>query len=220
MDSNQTAKARRELRNIFKEAVKEEGNVDVGAATFSLWRLAQLMDKTPLRRVLAHLEDLGPVARISAAYLRKFLADRRVEEALSSFLADRARNNSEVTESWLFSCMMEHPGKPPAIWTDRARAVATDRNGASFHRVLAVNLMVLAALPTDIAWVRNELRREFHPEMLRGYLVALARVGALDKVTLTMAGNRSHALIPTIEYLRNRSVLPSLVWRGQDVRIR
>ena len=88
MDSNQAMKAKKELRRILNEAVANEGNVDVAAATFSLWRLAQLMDKTPLRRVLEHLEDLGPVARISAAYLRKFLADRTVEEALSAFLAD------------------------------------------------------------------------------------------------------------------------------------
>ena len=220
LDSNQMTKAKRALRRILKEAVEEEGNINVGAATFSLWRLAQLMDKTPLRRVLARLEELAPVARISAAYLRKFLADRKVEEALAVFLADSTRNTSDITESWLFACMLEHPGKPPARWIERSRVVAKDRNGPTFHRVLAVNLMVLGALPTDIAWVKNELRREFDPEMLRGYLVALARVGDLDKVTLTMAGNRSHALAPTVEYLRNRTVFPSLVWRGQDVKVK
>ena len=116
--------------------------------------------------------------------------------------------------------MLEHPGNPPVGWTDRARAVATDRNGPSYHRALAANVMVLSALPTDIAWVKNELRRDFDPEMLRAYLVALARVGELNKVTLTMAANRSPTLSPTVDYLRNRSALPSLVWRGQDVKVK
>lgn len=220
LESNQATKAKRELRKIFKNAVGAEGNIDVGAATFSLWRLAQLMDKTPLGRVLTHLEDLGPVARIGAAYLRKFIADRKAEEALSAFLTDPTRNTSVITESWLFACLLEHPGKPPSEWVDRARVVAHDRNGPSFHRGLAVNLMVLSASLVDVAWIKNELRREFDPEMLRAYLVALARVRELDKVTLTMAGNRSRVLAPTIAYLRNRTVLPSLVWRGQDVKIR
>jgi excisionase family DNA binding protein len=179
MDSNQATKAKKELRRILYEALRHEGSVDVGAATFSLWRLAQLMDKAPLRRVLYRLEDLGPVARISAAYLRKFLAEPSVEEALSAFVADTARNTSPVTESWLFACMLEHPGNLPGAWIDRARIVTADRNGPSYHRALAVNVMVLNALPADIAWVKNELRRDYDPQMLRAYLVSLARVGEL-----------------------------------------
>jgi excisionase family DNA binding protein len=220
MDTNQAMKAKKELRRILNTALKDEGNVDVSDATFSLWRLAQLMDKRPLRRILEHLEDLGPVARISAAYLRKFLADPRVEDALSAFLADPARNTSSVTESWLFACMLEHPSNPPVAWTDRARIVTTDRNGPSYLRALAVSVLVLGAISADIAWVKNELRRDYDPEMLRAYLVALARVGELDRVTLMMAANRSPALRPTTEYLRNRSALPSLVWRGQDVKVK
>ena len=220
LDSSQTNRAKRELRRILKEALQDQGNIDVGATTFSLWRLAQLMDKSPLRRVLEHLEDLGPVARINAAYLRKFLAEPRVEAALSAFLEDSARNTSSVAEAWLFACMLEHPGKPPAAWIDRARTVTTDRNGASFHRALAANLMVLGTLPADIAWVKSELRRDFDPEMLRAYLVALLRIGELDRITSTMAGNRSPGLRPTVDYLRNRTALPSLVWRGQQVKVR
>lgn len=220
LDSDQATKAKKELRRLFRESLGEPGNIDVGGATFSLWRLALLIDKTPLPRVLAHLEELSPVARISAAYLRKFLADHRVEDSLSSFIADSSRNTSDVTESWLFACMLEHPGRPPAEWIVRARTVAKDRNSPSFHRVLAVNLMVLGAVRADISWVKGELRKQFDPEILRGYLVALARVGELDRVTLTMAGNRSAVLVPTVTYLRNRATLPSLVWRGQDVKIR
>ena len=220
MDSDQALKARRALRAILSQALREEGNVDVGAATFSLWRLAQLMDKAALPRVLKHLEELGPVARIGAAYLRKFLAEPTVEDALSAFVENPGRNASSVTESWLFACMLEHPSQPPSRWIDRARAVAKDRNGESFHRELAVNLMVLGAQPADISWVKNELRREFNPDMLRAYLVALTRIGELDRGTLAMALNRSNALTPTVDYLRNRTTVPSLVWRGQDVKIR
>ena len=35
-----------------------------------------------------------------------------------------------------------------------------------------------------------------------------------------MALNRSNALTPTVDYLRNRTTIPSLVWRGQDVKIK
>jgi excisionase family DNA binding protein len=220
MDTDRAANAKKELRQILYQALGDQGSIDVGATTFSLWRLAQLMDKLPLRRVLNRLEDLGPVARVSAAYLRKFLAEHLVEEALSGFLTDPKRNTSTVAESWLFACMLEHPGGLPVAWIDRARVVAMDRNEASCHRALAVNLMVLGASPTDISWVKNELRREFDPEMLRAHLVALARAGVLDKVTLTMATNRLPALGPTVEYLRNRTMLPSLVWRGQAVKVK
>ena len=80
--------------------------------------------------------------------------------------------------------------------------------------------MVLGAQAADISWVKNELRREFNPEMLRAYLVALTRIGERDRGTLAMALNRSDSLTLTVDYLRNRTTIPSLVWRGQDVKIR
>lgn len=220
MDSRQERRARTLLRKILAESLGKDGEVDVGGTTFSLWRLARLVDRGPLRRILARLEDIGPVARVSSAYLRLFLALPEVEAGLSSYLADPTRNTSTVTESWMFACMVEHPGSLPIEWIDRARAVAQDRNGLAFHRGLAANVVALAKLPTDLAWIKSELRREYDPDMLRAYLVALARAGELDKNTASAAKNRTSSLGPTLDYLTNRRVLPSLVWRGQEVKVK
>jgi hypothetical protein len=220
MDSRQEREARRALRRILKASMKSDGQVDVGGATFSLWRLAQLVDRTPLGKVLDRLEDLGPVARIGAAYLRLFLSRPEVETGLSAFLTDADRNASPVTESWIYACMVEHPGSLPGPWVTRAHAVTQDRNGLTFHRTLAAGVMSLGKNPADIAWLKRELRREYDPEMLRAYLVALARAGELDRVTAAAARVRTPSLTPTITYLANRSSLPSLVWRGQEVQIK
>jgi hypothetical protein len=220
INSRQDRKAKKALRRILRHSLSADGNVDVGASTFSLWRLAQMVDKTPLRVVLSRLEDLGPVARVGAAYLRLFLWRPDVAAALSSFLGDPTRNTSPVTESWLFACMVEHPGALPTSWIDRARAVAQDRNGLNFHRALAVGVLALGKVPADLSWIRGELRREYDPEILRGYVVALARVGELDKTTGAIVQARAPFLASTVSYLSNRGTLPSLVWRGQTVKVK
>jgi excisionase family DNA binding protein len=220
MDSSQDAKARRALRDILKESLREDGNIDVGATKFSLWRLAQLVDRPRLKAVLARLEDLGPVASITAAYVRLFIARPEVELALTEFIEDQTRNTSAVTESWLFACMVEHPGPLPTGWVGRARTVAQDRNGVSFHRTLATGVMALGMQPADHAWIKTELRREFEPDILRGHLVALARVGMLDRSTASNVAMRSQGLQATVDYLHNRNALPSLVWRGKSVKVK
>jgi hypothetical protein len=220
MDSRQEKKARTLLRKILNESLGQDGKVDVGGTTFSLWRLARLVDRVPLKKLLARLEDIGPVARVSSAYLRLFLALPEVEAGLSSYLTDPTRNTSAVTESWLFACMVEHPGTLPGSWINRARDVAQDRNGLTFHRALAANVMALAKQPADLTWIKSELRREYDPDMLRAYLVALARAGELDRSTASAAKSRTPSLAPTLDYLANRRVLPSLVWRGQEVKVR
>jgi hypothetical protein len=50
VDSRQEREARRTLRKILMKSIKADGQVDVGAATFSLWRLAQLVDQWPVSR--------------------------------------------------------------------------------------------------------------------------------------------------------------------------
>ena len=220
LDSRQDRKAKLALRKILYESLMPDGQLDVGGTTFALWRLAQLVDRTPLRRVLERLEDLGPVARVGVAYLRKFLSLPVVESALSSFLLDPARNTSPVTESWLFACMLEHPGNLPIDWITRARAIAQDRNGLNFHRALAAGVMALAKNPADLAWLKSELRREYDPEMLRSYVVALARTGELDRGTVAAVRARTPSLLATLDYLNNRRALPSLVWRGLEVKVK
>lgn len=220
LDSRQDKKARKALRAILKESLGDEGKVDVGGATFSLWRLAQLVDKPPLRRILSRLDDLGPVARVGAAYLRVFLSALEVEEAITAYLLDADRNTSLVTESWLLACILEFPGPLPVAWVDHARSIAQDRNGVSFHRAIAVNVMALGNQPGDLAWIKSELRRDYDPEMLRAHLVALARVGRLDKTTANAVRARTPVVAPALDYLANRRALPSLVWRGQEVKMR
>jgi hypothetical protein len=90
----------------------------------------------------------------------------------------------------------------------------------TFHRALAANVLALAKQQADITWLKAELRREYDPDMLRAYVVALARAGELDKSTLAAATVRTPSLGPTASYLANRNALPSLVWRGQEVRVK
>lgn len=219
-DANQSAQARAELRKIFKSSVKGDGHVDVGRAKFSLWRLARLLDRGALRQLLLRLEDFGPIASISAAYLRTFLSRAEVQSSLSDFLDDPTRNTSPLLETWLMACMLEFPGVPPSAWTSRARRITRDRNIPNYAREISANVMVLQRDPQDIAWLKGELVREYDPELIRGYATALARVKALDKSTSRALASRVPALTVTLEYLQNRSTLPSLVYRGNYVALR
>jgi hypothetical protein len=175
---------------------------------------------TLVSRVITRLEDLGPIARISAAYLRLFLTRPEVEDGIAEYLSDPDRNVSPVTEAWLYACMVEHPGSIPKTWVLRARHVTQNRNGLTFHRSVAASLLALGRRHEDLSWLKRELRREYDPELVRAYLVALTRIGALDKATAHATKARMPSLEPTLNYLLNRVSLPSMVWRGQTVKVK
>jgi excisionase family DNA binding protein len=173
--------ARKALMAIFNSSVPISGKIDVGDAKFSVWRLAQTLDRGPLGRLLGRISDLGPIASVSAAYLRHFISLPRVIKAVGDFLSDPERNTSEYLESWLFAAALEFPGKIPETWAARARTVAIDRNCATYHRVLALNALALQFKASDIAFMRRLATHEHDPEIVRGALVALARISKLGE---------------------------------------
>jgi hypothetical protein len=205
---------------IFNKAVPIDGRIDESDAKFSVWRLARALDRGPLRRMLSRIQDLGPIASVSAAYLRHFLTNTRAIEAIGSFLSDPERNTSSYLESWLFAAILEHPGKPPEEWLRRVRIVAVDRNAADFHRVLALNVLALGGKANDLARIKRVTVEEHDPEIVRGALVALARVSKLDRTTSDGAVLRHPALRPVVAYLAGRRDIPSLVYRGRVVPTR
>jgi excisionase family DNA binding protein len=215
-----SSSVRMPLRKMFEKAVPRDGTIDIGNAKFALWRLAQLLDKGPLARLLARIEDLGPIASVSAAYLRRFLTAPRTAKGIGEFLNDPERNTSTHLEAWLFAAMLEHPSRPPDTWLARARVVAFDKNAAHYHRTLAMNALALSSRASDIAQLRRVIASEHDPEVVRGALVALARVSKIDGPTEAVLAARHPGLSETRAYLKGRKDLPSLVYRGRTVPIR
>ena len=215
-----SSRARAALQKIFSKAMPPTGPIDVSGVKFSLWRLTMRLDRGPLARLLDRIQDLGPIASVGAAYLRHFLTNRKTERAISNFVSDPERNTSDYLECWLFAAMLEYPSRPPDAWITRARVVARDKNRATHHRVLALNVLSLGLKASDLSEIKRIALEEHNPEVVRGALVALRRVSKLDKVTVSAVNTRHSDLKMTLKYLEGRQRLPSLVYRGRTVPVR
>lgn len=211
--------ARRLLKKILRQSLKDEGNVVVRWARFALFRLRALRDSDVLKKVFDRLEDLAPVASIVAEYLLPWLDRASVERRLGAFLNDPTRNTSPYLSTWLLAAALERRKSIPEPWIDYARRTCQDKNQPVYLRAVAANLMALGGHPADLAWLERELRSEFDPTLLRGYLVALARAGHLTGAIISAATGRRPELAVTGEYLKGRQTLPSLVYRDQSVPI-
>jgi excisionase family DNA binding protein len=211
--------ARSELKAVLKRALRSKVRVDERRARFSLWRLAQLREGAVLGQVLKRLEDLAPLASVVAAYLRPFVSRKRVVDSLAAFLADPARSYSPHLATWLFAVMLEHPGTLPSTWAEQAARRVKDRNEPPFLRAPAAVVMARGSRAADIRWIKDDIRKEHDPAVLRGYTVALHWVHALDKTTQRQLVARSHSLSATIEYLQGRVVLPSLVYKSTHLKV-
>lgn len=211
--------ARKVLKRIFRRSLKEEGNVGVRWARFSLFRLRALRDNSVLNLLFKRLDDLAPVASIVATYLLPWLERPSVEKRLSEFLHDSTRNTTPYLSTWLMAAMLDRESQLPKNWIDYARSIAQDRNESTYHRVVATNVMCRGLGAADIAWVEKELRTEFDPILLRGYLVALARSGRLSGGIANSAVKREPSLQVTVDFLQGRRHLPSLVYSGRTVAI-
>ncbi|TMD12036.1 MAG: RNA-directed DNA polymerase [Chloroflexi bacterium] len=208
--------ARRHLRRILSRAIRGRGDLDGRQARFSLWRLMILRDDRALRTVLSDIEDLGPLSSRLALYLKPFLGRKVVQDALKAFLQDGDTNTSPFLACWLYAALLDHSERPPDSLVPHLRKVARNRNLPAYLRVFAANVLARARMRVDLDWIRLEVRSEYDPELVRGYLVALARTGALDGATAARAAQRVPHLKRTIRYLRGRSDLPSvLTGRGR-----
>ena len=202
---------RRVLRRILRRALGDGGRVDGRRARFSLYRLWRLRDSAPLKIVLQRFEDLAPLGSLGPQYLLPFLNRPSVQRRVTAFLEDGQRNTSAFLSTWLLAAMMEQGISIPDEWVVYARRIAANRNQPSYHRAIAANVMGARRRAADITWLKDAVKFEYEPAMLRAYLVALTRADELEKDVINIAVGRLAALQETVDYLRGRSDLPSLI---------
>ena len=215
MDADQLPKARKQLRKILKKSLHDDGRIDVRSARFSLWRLTLLRESSLLNPLLKRLENLAPVATVAMTYLRPFLTRQVVVRGLTEFLHDEERTSSPYMLVHVLALTLDRPGPLPLEWVAAARGFVRDRNQPVYLRAVAANVLARGMQPADVAWLRSEITREFDPALIRGYTVALARGGALDKGAEKALLAKAPELAPTVRYLRGRNNLPSLLFRDQ-----
>lgn len=203
--------ARPVLRDLLIEAVTEE-RPKVKHAKFALVRLAALVDAPALEPVLQRLRALQEAAPESATYLRAFVSNPEVQQALSNYLLKTPEPLLEMyQQAWLIAAMLEVRGAAPVQWVAFARRIADNHNQPSFLRVLALNLVAKSDERRDVDSIRNEIKASYDPAILRGGAVALARAGVLDREVASLIEARAPHLKVTLDYLKGRDALPSLV---------
>lgn len=217
-DGTSLPKARVALKRVLKKALGSSG-VNHRKAKFSLWRLARIKESTVLGQVLDNLEVLAPVASVVAAYLKYFVSRSAAQARIASFLADPTRSYSSFLRSWVYAAMLECD-KMPEQWRRLAEQDSRNRNNPNYLRAVAVCVLARAQIPRDLSWIRSELDVEHDPVMRRGYIVALAYGGGLDKVTVNSATRSDPALAVTATWLKSRTRLPSLLYGDQSIGLR
>jgi excisionase family DNA binding protein len=211
-------KARIELKKVLKKALDKSG-VSHRKARFSIWRLARIRESTVLGQVLANLEVLAPVASAVAAYLKYFVSRSSAQSHIAAFLSDPTQSYSSFLRSWVYAAMLECR-TVPEVWRKLAEQDARNRNNPNYLRAVAVCVLARARVPRDLIWIKSELGIEHDPVMRRGYIVALAYGGGLDKPTVNAATRSDPALAVTAHWLKGRRRLPSLLYADQSIDIR
>jgi hypothetical protein len=205
------ADLRKRLASLFRKAMSPDGSVATRWARFSLSRLFKLRDHSVLARVLAGLESLAPLGELVPMYLLPWLRRRSVQKRLTEFLCDSERNTSPYLSSWLLAAMLDIPDAVPVEWVGYARGIALDKGEPSYHRALALNVLALGRQSRDLESIKDVVRREHDPEVVRAALVALRRAGALTR-DVGEQSRRIVGLESTVSYLRGRESLPSLIF--------
>lgn len=212
--------ARKAIRRILHASVLDR-TAKTKHAKFALVRLSALVDRAVLNKILRRLDRLKEVSPESALYLRSFISEKAVQRELTAYLAGPGDPGVETYQAaWLLAAMLEVIGEPPPEWIDYATSIARDANNPSFLRVLAANLAALGHRPADIEWMRKVAAENYDPSLVRGMMVALARVDELRRPTVDAALRRHPRLKCTTDYLKGRKALPSLMQAGLWSRIR
>jgi excisionase family DNA binding protein len=212
LDAGAKPLARHELRRILRGSLANAGAVNARHALFSLYRLRILRDHWMARTVIRSIEELAPVASAMAQYLHPFLGRRHVDEGLLLYLRDRDRNTSAYVSAWLLAAYLDRGSRVPTGIAAYAAQICRDRNQPTYHRVIAANVMALTRRPSDLAWLTASAKSEFDPTLVRGYVVALARVSQLTKGVEAAVAGRTPGMAGTFKYLRGRRTLPSLIF--------
>jgi hypothetical protein len=72
--------------------------------------------------------------------------------------------------------------------------------------------MALGRRPSGMAWLVGAAKSEYDPSLVRGYVVALARVSQLNKGIEATVTGRTPSMAATFKYLQGRKNLPSLIF--------
>jgi len=211
---NGFGEARKALRSLFMDAVKED-IVKRRHAKFALLRLGTLVDRGVLKKLLQRLDRLSELSPDSAFYLRAFISERGVQHEISSYLGRPGEPGVEVyQQAWLMATMLDVLGQPPKEWVEYAEAIAWDANRPTYLRVIAINVAALGERHEIIERIREEACKSYDPAWVRGLVTALQRVGSLDRATQQRVTARHPQLVPTLQYLVPRRSLPSLMQEG------
>ncbi|QHN29208.1 hypothetical protein GII32_01230 [Gordonia amarae] len=211
---NSLDESRKVLREMFSDALSEKV-VKRRHARFALIRLGKLVDRRVLAKVLRRLEELSEVSKDSVYYLRSFISERHVQTAITKYLERPEEPGLEkYQEAWLIAVMLEVLNAPPAEWISYARRIAWDANQPTYLRNLAFNLVALGHDPRDIERIVEIAESNYESSLVRGAIVALARVQKFSRRTQGSVLARHPALKGTVEYLKQRRSLPSLVQEG------
>jgi excisionase family DNA binding protein len=207
------------LVSVLRSAIRGQDGLNERRARFSLWRLHRLRDSTMRSTVLKNLETMAPLGPIVSAYLRPWITNASVQRRITDFLMDADRNTSSYLSCWLMALMLEVRERQPQAWLDYATTISLDRNQPSWHRAISLNVMAYGASPAPRRALRDVVLKEHDPQVVRAALVALFRVGALDRALAAQAQARFPWTRWTLDYLRGRAALPSLIESGATIRL-
>lgn len=211
---NSLDESRKVLREMFSDALSEKV-VKRRHARFALIRLGKLVDRRVLAKVLRRLEELSEVSKDSVYYLRSFISERHVQAAITKYLERPEEPGLEkYQEAWLIAVMLEVLNAPPVEWINYARRIAWDANQPTYLRNLAFSLVALGHDPRDVERIVEIAESNYESSLVRGAIVALARVQKFSRRTQGSVLARHPALKGTVEYLKQRKALPSLVQEG------
>ena len=211
-----SARKRRELCTLFRSSLSRNGGLNSRRAKFSIYRLRALREEGGLKLALKELENLAPLGWLVPAYLLPWLRRRSVANAIVAYLNDPERNTSDYLSSWLLAAFLDEPNAISKELLGYVRRIALDRTHTSYHRALALNVLALGGTPLDLASIRDVIGKEYDPEVVRGAVVALRRVTKLDRATADKA-LRVAGIETTLDYLRGRNNLPSLISGGERI---
>jgi len=200
-------------RRVLRQALVAGPEVEARLLRFTLYRLASLRDNRNVDEILARLEYLGHVAPDVARYLWHWVDSPSTTAAIGEFLCDRDRNTSPVLASWLLAAFVDKAVAVTGSLATYVRRTMKDSNQPKYLRVLAANLLAIRAQPADLAWLRSQLVSEYDPFLLRGLIVASSRAGDLNAAAVKTLAKRAPNLMRTLDYVRERQALPSLVYQ-------
>lgn len=219
LDAEAGPVARVKLRAILRTSLAKAGAINDRHALFSLYRLRVLRDRFMIPTVLRNIERLAPVTSAMTQYLHPFLGRKVVGDGLLAYFLDRDRNTSPFVSAWLLAAYLDRGDRIPAGVVAYAASVCRDRNQPTYHRVIAANAMAIGRRPSDLAWLNAAARSEYDPSLVRGYVVALARVSQLNRGLESVIVARNASMATTFKYLTGRRNLPSLVFREYRAQI-